>query len=80
MATAARQADTDTIRALVGEADRRGLATAELVAVAERHWPRLRVRARRAGRRWAAGSARWAWTHRPRRAASGRVIQQQDRP
>jgi hypothetical protein len=74
VAAAARQADTETTIALVREAERRGLPSAELVAVAEQHWPRppLRTRARRAGQRWATGGARWAWTHRPRRQAVSR--------
>ncbi len=69
VAAAAREGDTDTIRALVGEAEQRGLAGGELVAVAERHWPRPRLHRRvpRAGARWLAGGARWAWAHRPRR-------------
>jgi len=63
VAAAARQRDTDTIRALVGEAERRGLAAGELLAVAERHWPGppLGRRARHAGSRWAASSVRWTW-------------------
>jgi hypothetical protein len=78
VAAAARQADTETTIALVREAERRGLPSAELVAVAEQHWPRppLRTRARRAGQRWATGGARWAWTHRPRRQAVGPVQQE----
>jgi hypothetical protein len=56
---------------------RRGLSSNELLAVAERGWPqpRLRTRARQAGKRWLVGCARWTWTHRPRRQAVG-LIQQ----
>jgi hypothetical protein len=70
VAAAARDGDQEATVALVGEATRRGLDTAELVAVAERHWPkpRLRVRAWRAGRRWTTGSLRRL--HQPRQAAS----------
>jgi hypothetical protein len=61
-ATAARHADRATVMALVAEAERRGLPTAELVAVAERHWPTpaLPRRLGRAGRRWTAGQLRRA--------------------
>jgi hypothetical protein len=70
VAAAARDGDQEATVALVHEATRRGLDTAELVAVAARHWPkpRLRVRAWRAGRRWATGSLRRL--HQPRQAAS----------
>ena len=53
----------------------------QLLAVAERHWPkpRLRTRARQTGQRWATGGARWAWTHRPRRQAVG-LIKQERQP
>jgi len=71
VSAAARQADTEQTAALLREAERRGLSSNELFAVAERHWPqpRLRARARRAGQRWVAGGAGWAWIHRPRRQA-----------
>jgi hypothetical protein len=70
VAAAARDGDTEATAALVDEATRRGLDAAELVAVAERHWPkpRLRVRAWRAGQRWTTGSLRRL--HQPRQAAS----------
>ncbi len=69
VAAAAGDGDQDATTALVREAQRRGLDTAELVAVAERHWPkpRLRVRAWRAGRRWTGSLRR---LHQPRQAAS----------
>jgi hypothetical protein len=49
---AARDGDQDATIAIVREAARQGLDAAELVAVAEHHWPkpRLPVRAWRAGR------------------------------
>jgi hypothetical protein len=80
-AAAARQADTETTAALVHEAERRGLSSAELVAIAEHHWPkpRLRTRARQAGNSKATGGAHWAWTHRPRRQAVG-LVQQERQP
>ncbi len=81
IAAAARQADTDTTAALLREATRRGLPTAELAAVAEQHWPRprLRTRARRAGQRWAAEQVRRTWAHRPHRPA-GTLAKREARP
>jgi hypothetical protein len=66
---AARHTDVPTAMALIREGQRQGLDAAWLLAVAARHWPpsRLHVRAWRAGRRWAASGARWAWARRPRR-------------
>jgi len=51
VAAAARQADTEQPAALLREAERCGLSSNDLFAVAERHWPqpRLRSRARRTG-------------------------------
>jgi hypothetical protein len=67
----AREGDVEATTALVREGQRQGLDVTWLLAVAARHWPkpRLRTRTWRAGQRWAVGSARWAWTHRPRRQA-----------
>jgi len=81
VAAAARQADTETTAAIIREGERRGLDTVELFAVAARHWPkpRLRTRAQRASRRWAAGGVRWAWSHRPHRRA-GAVLQREGPP
>jgi hypothetical protein len=69
VAAAARDGDQDAA-ALVREGPRYGLDMAELVAVAEAHWPkpRLHRRAFRAGRRWSA--ARWRRLHRPRGRAA----------
>jgi hypothetical protein len=82
VAAAASDGDTDAATALVREGVRQGLDAGELLAVAERLWPRprLRTRARHAGRRWAVGCARWAWRHRPRRRAAGSVAQQEGQP
>jgi hypothetical protein len=67
VAAAARDGDQAATAAIVHEGERRGLDAGELLAVAERHWPkpRLPVRAFRAGRRWTAARLR----HRPRRRA-----------
>jgi hypothetical protein len=66
VAATARDGDQDTTATLVRQAPAHGLDVAELVAVAEAHWPkpRLHRRAWRAGRRWTA--ARWRRLHRPR--------------
>jgi hypothetical protein len=74
VAAAARDGDQDTTAALIREAPRYGVDTAELLAVAEAHWPkpRLHRRAWRVGRRWIA--ARLRRLHRPRR--QGRVLTQ----
>jgi hypothetical protein len=79
VAAAAGDGDQEATAALVREGARRGLDVAELVAVAERHWPtpRLRVRAWRAGRRWTTGSLRRL--HQPRQAASA-VAEREARP
>jgi hypothetical protein len=63
VAAAARDGDHDATAALVRQAPAHGVDVAELVAVAEAHWPkpRLHRRAWRAGRRWAT-----ARRHRPR--------------
>ena len=81
VAAAARQTDTQTTISIKHEAERRGLSSKELFAVAEHHWPqpRLHTRARRAEQRWVVGCARWVWTHRPRRQAVG-LVQQLRRP
>ena len=67
VAAAARDGDQDATAAIVREGARQGLDAAELVAVAEAHWPKLRLhrRAWHAGRRWTA--ARLGRLHRPRR-------------
>jgi hypothetical protein len=70
VAAAARDGDQDATAALVRQGPANGLDAAELVAVAEAHWPkpRLHRRAWRAGRRWTA--ARWRRLHRPRGRAA----------
>ena len=70
VAAAARDGDQDATATLVRQAAAHGLVVAELVAVAEAHWPkpRLHRRAWRAGRRWTA--ARWRRLHRPRGRAA----------
>jgi hypothetical protein len=70
VAAAARDGDQAATAALVREGPRHGLDTAELVAVAEAHWPKpgLHRRAWRAGRRWTAARARRL--HRPRGRAA----------
>jgi hypothetical protein len=70
--TAAQEADVPTATAVIRQGQRQGLDPAWLLAVAARHWPppSLHVRAWRAGQRWAAGGARWAWARRPRRRAA----------
>jgi hypothetical protein len=79
---AARDADVPTATALIREGQRQGLDAAWLLAVAARHWPppRLHVRAGRAGRRWAASGARWAWARRPRRRAAGLLAGREAKP
>jgi hypothetical protein len=66
VAAAARDGDQDATASLVRQAPAHGLDMAELVAVAEAHWPkpRLHRRAWRAGWRWTV--ARWRPLHRPR--------------
>jgi hypothetical protein len=66
VAAAARDGDQDATTALVRQAPAHGLGVAELVAVAEAHWPkpRLHRRAWRAGCRWTA--VRLRLLHRPR--------------
>ena len=70
MAAAARDGDQDATATLVRQAPAHGLDVAELVAVAEAHWPkpRLHRRAWRAGRRWT--TARLRRLHRPRGRAA----------
>ena len=65
MVAAARDGDQEATAALVRQALAHGLEVAELLAVAEAHWPkpRLHRRAWRAGRRWTA--ARVQRLHRP---------------
>jgi hypothetical protein len=67
VAAAAGDGDQAATAALVREGERHGLDPGELLAVAERHWPkpRVHVRAFRAGRRWTAARL----PHRPRRRA-----------
>jgi hypothetical protein len=66
VAAAARDGDQDATATLVRQAPAHGLKVAELVAVAEAHWPkpRLHRRAWRTSRRWTA--ARWRRLHPPR--------------
>jgi hypothetical protein len=66
VAAAARDGDQDATATLIRQAPAHGLDMAELLAVAEAHWPkpRLHRRAWQAGRRWTA--ARWRRLHRPR--------------
>ena len=54
VAAAARDGDQDGTAALVREGPRHGVEVAELVAVAEAHWPKPRLHRRvwRAGRSW----------------------------
>jgi hypothetical protein len=68
VAAAARDGDQDATATLVREGPAHGLDVAELVAVAEAHWPkpRLHRRAFQAGRRWT--TARLRRLHRPRAA------------
>jgi hypothetical protein len=63
VAAAARDGDHDATAALVRQAPAHGVDVAQLVAVAEAHWPKpaLPRRVWRAGRRWAT-----ARRHRPR--------------
>jgi len=70
VAAAARDGDQDATATLVRQAPAHGLDSAELLAVAEAHWPkpRLHRRAWRAGRRWTA--ARLRRLHRPRGRAA----------
>jgi hypothetical protein len=79
---AAREADVPAATALIREAQRQSLNASWLLAVAARHWPppRLHVRAGRAGRRWVAGGARWAWARRPRRRMAGVLADREARP
>jgi hypothetical protein len=79
VAAAAQDGDQDATAAIVREGARQGLEVAELVAVAEQHWPkpRLAVRAFRAGRGWTA--ARLRRLHRPRRRA-GVLADREARP
>jgi hypothetical protein len=70
VAAAARDGDQAATAALVREGPRHRVDTAELVAVAEHHWPkpRLHRRAWRSGRSWTA--ARLRRLHRPRGRAA----------
>jgi hypothetical protein len=79
VAAAAGDGDQDATAALIREGVRQGLDAGELVAVAERHWPkpRLLVRALRAWRRWTV--ARLRRLHRPRRQA-GVLVEQERQP
>jgi hypothetical protein len=79
--TAAREADAHAATAVIREGQRQGLDPSWLLAVAARHWPppRLHIRAARAGQRWAASGARWAWAHRPHRQA-GALLHRGSRP
>jgi hypothetical protein len=69
VAAAAHDGDQAATAALVHAGARCGVDAGELVAVAERHWPKpaLHRRAWRAGRRWTATRVRRL--HRPRRRA-----------
>jgi hypothetical protein len=70
--SAAQAADVPAATATIRQGQRQGLDPAWLLAVAARHWPPppLPTRAWRAGRRWAATGAGWAWARRPRRRAA----------
>jgi hypothetical protein len=70
VAAAARDGDQDATATLVRQAPAHGLDVAELLAVAEAHWPkpRLHRRAFQAGRRWT--TARLRRLHRPRGQAA----------
>jgi hypothetical protein len=70
VAATARDGDQDATTALVRQAPAHGVEVAELLAVAEAHWPkpRLHRRAWRAGRRWSA--AGWRRLHQPRGRAA----------
>jgi hypothetical protein len=79
VAAAAGDGDQAATAALVREGERRGLDAGELLAVAERHWPKPAPhrRAWRAGRRWTA--ARLRRLHRPRRRPVV-VVEREGRP
>jgi hypothetical protein len=70
VAAAARDGDQDATASLVREGPAHGLDVAELLAVAEAHWPKPRLprRAFQAGRRWT--TARLRRLHRPRGQAA----------
>jgi hypothetical protein len=70
VAAAARDGDQDATASLVRQAPAHGLDVAELLAVAEAHWPKPRLprRAFQAGRRWT--TARLRRLHRPRGQAA----------
>ena len=70
VAAAARDGDQDGTAALVREGPRHGVEAAELVAVAEAHWPKpgLHRRVWRAGRSWT--MTRLRRLHRPRGRAA----------
>jgi hypothetical protein len=79
---AARHADVPTATAVIRQGQRQGLDAAWLLAVAARHWPppSLHVRVWRAGQRWTASGARWAWARRPRRRAAGLLAGREAKP
>jgi hypothetical protein len=79
VAAAAQDGDQDAATAIIREGVRQGLDATELVAVAEQHWPKLRLhrRAWHAGRRWTA--ARLRRLHRPRRR-TGVLADREARP
>ena len=70
VAAAARDGDQDATASLVRQGSAHGVDAAELLAVAEAHWPKPRLHRRtwRAGRRWTV--ARWRRLHRPRGRAA----------
>jgi hypothetical protein len=70
VAAAARDGDQDATATLVRQGPAHGVDVAELVAVAEAHWPKPRLHRRvwRAGRRWTA--VRLRRLHRPRGQAA----------
>jgi hypothetical protein len=80
--TAARDADVPAATTLIRQGQRQGLDPGWLLAVAARHWPppSPHVRVWRAGRRWAAGGARWAWARRPRRRAARLLAGREAKP
>jgi hypothetical protein len=79
VAAAAGDGDQAATAALIREGERLGLDAGELLAVAERHWPkpRVHVRAWLAGRRWTASRLRRL--HRPRRRAVV-MVERESRP
>ena len=70
--------NTEQTAALLREAERRGLFSNELLAVAEHHWPNPAAHPAPGGPA-RLGLARWACTDRPHRQAVG-LVQQECQP